>query len=152
MGQRVTPNLPDTLLSLLKEGSPALLLTTGADSFPNTAYTWVIAPDAHTVRFGADIGSATLANLEREQRASIQIIAPGNLVFLIKGTARQIKAQIESAPFKIAMIALAVTEVKDQSWPGITVSPLAYTWPLEQQEDMLAMERNIYDEMSKWSG
>ena len=151
MGQRVTPYLPDTLLNLLKEGCPALLLTIGVDGFPNTAYTWVVAPDTATVRFGADYGSATLTNLEREQRASLQIIGQGNLVFLIKGDVSQIKPQIEAAPFKIAMMALEVTEVKDQSWPGVSVRPLAYEWLPDQQAEMLAMERAVYDEMRQWS-
>ena len=151
MSQRVTSFLPDTLLNLLKEGCPALLLTVGADGFPNTAYTWVVALDAQTIRFGADIGSATLVNLKQEQQASLQIIAPGNLVFLIKGTTLQTKPQIGAAPFKIAMMALTVMEVKDQSWPGVTVNPLAYEWTPEQRDKMLSMEQAVYDEMREWS-
>jgi len=83
MSPRVTNHLSGPLLNLLSQGRPALLLAVGADGFPNAAYTWAIAPAATTVRFGADYGSATLTNLEREQRASLQIIGQGNLVFLI---------------------------------------------------------------------
>ncbi len=151
MSSRVTSQLPDHVLNVLKEGCPALLLTTGLDGFPNTAYTWVVAPDAMTVRFGADHGSTTLANLEREPRASLQIIGPENLVFLIKGATSRIKPQIEAAPFKIAMMTLSVTEVKDQSWPGVRVQPLAYEWSADQSERMLAVERAVYSEMRRWS-
>ncbi len=151
MSPRVTNQIPDSLLSLLSKGCPALLLTMGADGFPNTAYTWVVAPDTVTIRFGADYGSTTLANLQREQRASLQIIGQGNLVYLIKGAVRQIKPQIEAAPFKIAMMALEISKAKDQSWPGVSVQPLAYEWSTDQQAEMLAMERAVYAEMRQWS-
>ncbi len=150
MSLRVTNQLPDPLLNLLSQGCPALLLTVGADGFPNTAYTWAIVPDTVTVRFGADYGSTTLANLQREQRASLQIIGQGNLVYLIKGAASQIKPQIEAAPFKIALMALDISEVKDQSWSGVVVQPLAYVWTSAQQAEMLTMERAVYDEMRQW--
>ncbi len=151
MSSPLTTYLPHNLLNLLKQGFPALLLTVGIDNFPNTAYTWAVAPEATTIRFGADYDSSTLANLEREQQASLQIIGTGNLVFLVKGSITKIKAQIEAAPFKIALMALQVAEVKDQSWPGVSVQPLAYNWAPEQQEEMLAMEQAVYTEMRAWS-
>jgi hypothetical protein len=88
--------------------------------------------------------------LEREQRAALQIINQENLIFLIKGAAVPVKLQLEAAPFKIALWALAVREVKDQAWPGVTVQPLGYEWPLEQREAMLAMEQAVYAEMRTW--
>ncbi len=93
---------------------------------------------------GAGVGSAALANLERERRASLQIIGEGNLVFLIKGTARQVKPRMDAAPMKIALMELEVQEVKDQSWPGVSLRPLGYEWAVEQREQMLAMERAAY--------
>lgn len=152
MATRVTASLPNALLKLLKEGCPALLLTLGADGYPATAFTWVAATNARRVRFGADLGSATLDNLQRERRASLQIIGQGNLLFLIKGTAWQVKPQVDAASMKIALMQMDVTEVKDQSWPGVTVRPLAYEWLSEQRERMLAMERAIYAEMRAWKG
>ncbi len=151
MSPRVTSQLPGPLLNLLQTGCPALLLTTGTDGWPHTAYTWLVALEATTIRFAADQGSTTLANLERAQQASLQIIAQGNFVFLIKGTVRQVKPQIEAAPFKIAMMALQIAEVKDQSWPGVSVQPLAYEWAPDQRQKMLAMERAVYDELGQWS-
>ena len=151
MSPRVTDKLPDSLLGALKKGCPALLLTVGEDGFPSTAYTWVVAINSSIIHFGADHGSATLANLGRDGCASLQIIGEGNLIFLIKGTTCQIKAQIEAAPFKIAMMALAVVEAKDQSWPGVTVKPLGYEWDPEQRDKMQAMEQAVYAEMRQWS-
>jgi hypothetical protein len=47
-------------------------------------------------------------------------------------------------------MALNVSEVKDQSWPGVTVQPLGYQWPPEQREAMLAVEQALYYEMRTW--
>jgi hypothetical protein len=150
MSRRITTSLPLAHLNVLQQGCPALLLTLGTDGFPATAYTWMVALDAVTLRFAADHGSTTLANLEREARASLQIISQENLILLIKGVTMPAKPQIEAAPFKIAMMALEVREVKDQSWPGVKVQPLGYEWPPEQREAMLAMEQAVYAEMRTW--
>lgn len=144
--------LPEPLLDLLSRGCAALVLTVGADGFPNTAYSWAIARDNTSIRFCADDGSETLANLYREQCASLQIIGPGNIIYLIKGSASQTKPQIEATPFRIAMLTLHVKEAKDQSWPGVSVRPLIYDWEPEQRREMLAMEQNVYSEMRHWVG
>jgi Pyridoxamine 5'-phosphate oxidase len=145
-----TPVLPNKLLIHLRMGAPALLLTMGGDGYPNLAYTWAAAPDARRVRFGADHGSATLANLQRDGRASLQFVGPGNLAFLVKGAARTIKDRIAAAPFRIALMEIVVAEAKDQSWPGVTVSPLTYEWPADRREAMLEMEQSVYAELRDW--
>ncbi|MBM4422281.1 MAG: hypothetical protein FJ030_02680 [Chloroflexi bacterium] len=144
---RVTSELPDRLLAALRAGTPALLLTVNDDGFANAAHTWAAAPDSRRIRFGADHGSVSLANLQREERASLQIMAAGNLAYLVKGAARTLKERIAAAPFRIALIEMAVSEVKDQSWPGVTVAPLAYEWPDDKREAMLAMEQAVYTEL-----
>jgi hypothetical protein len=50
------------------------------------------------------------------------------------------------------MMALTVSEVKDQSWPGVKVQSLSYNWPAKQRESMLAMEQAVYTEMRTWPG
>lgn len=151
MSHLLISKLPPALLNLLQQGCPALLLTAGADGFPHTAFTWAVAGEGEVLRFAADHGSVTLANLEREARAALQVIGD-NLIFLVKGAARLVKPQIEAAPFWVAMMELAVLEVKDQSWPGVSVRPLSYDWPLDQHERMLAVEQAVYNEMRTWPG
>lgn len=150
METRVTAQMPESLLNILQSGCPALLLTIGAEGFPHTAYTWAVAVEASKVRFAADLGSTTLANLNREQRASLQIIAEGDSIFLIKGAATQIKSQIESSPIPMAMMALEVVTVKDQSWPAVSVQPLAYQWSSDKRQTMQAVELAVYAEMREW--
>jgi predicted pyridoxine 5'-phosphate oxidase superfamily flavin-nucleotide-binding protein len=146
----VTSEMPEKLLQFLSQGTPVLLATYGADGWPSIVMTWAAARDARTVRFGADVGSATQANLEREGRATLQVIGPDNILFLIKGEVRQVKDQIEAAPFPIAMVELTTTEVKDQSWPGVVVAPLTYQWVGEQSEAMAAMEQAVLAELREW--
>ncbi|MFQ5408158.1 MAG: pyridoxamine 5'-phosphate oxidase family protein [Anaerolineales bacterium] len=150
MRPRSSSQLPDKLHTWLRNGAPALLLTTGADGYPNAAYTWAAARDAEHVRCGVDHGSTTLANLERDRRAALQVIGPNDLLFIITGAAQVVRAHIEAASFQIAMVEMAVNTVKDQSWPGVTVQPLAYEWPAEQRAELQAMEQAVYAELRSW--
>ncbi len=126
MKTQVTPHLPDLLLSELKGGCPALLLSIGEDGYPTVAYTWMVALNATNIRFGADHDSATLNNLYWDGQASLEVITPTNLVFLVKGKTLQIKPQIEATAFKMVMMVMEVTEAKDQSTPGVDVHPFSY--------------------------
>jgi Pyridoxamine 5'-phosphate oxidase len=148
---QATLELPERLLNYLHAGAPALLLTTGEDGFPNTAYTWALALDARRLRFAADLGSATLANLLRTQRAALQVIGPDNLVFIIKGPARQIKERIAATPLSVTMMELDVVAAKDQAWPQAAVTPLRYEWKDDLRAAMREMERAVYAEMREWT-
>ncbi|MBI2313830.1 MAG: pyridoxamine 5'-phosphate oxidase family protein [Betaproteobacteria bacterium] len=149
---RTTPELPARLLAYVGPGALAVLLTVGEDGYSTVAYGWIAAPDAKRVRFGADYGSATLANLQREGRAALQIVGTDNLVFLVKGAARQLKERIAAAPMKMALWEMNVVEAKDQSWPGVVPAPLAFEWPIEQRDAMLRTEHAVYAEMRDWQG
>lgn len=124
-----------------------MLLTVGDDGFPNTAYTWAVAPDARRVRFGADYGSRTLDNLKRNGKSALQIVGPEGVLFLVKGQSSMIKEFIEAAPFRISMMEMSIAEVKDQSWAGVTVAPLCYHWPEQQRAERQAMEKTVFAEM-----
>lgn len=152
MSERVTKELPNYLLSVLQNGTPAILVSIGDDGYPNTAFTWLVALSSTTLRFGVDHGTATLENLKRRKSPALQVIAPGNLVYIIKGNVRQLKERMKAAPFKVGMWEMEVEEVKDQSWPGVKVHPLGYEWEPDQREEMIAMERAVYEEMRQWSG
>ncbi len=152
MTARLTAELPGRLLNALRSGCPALLLTVGADGLPASAFTWAAAPDATRLRFAADQGTATLANLQREKRAALQIIAPDNLVYLVKGETTLLAPRIAAAPFDVALMEMRVREVKDQSWPGVAVRALGYDWAPAEREARLKMERAVYAEMLAWNG
>lgn len=146
---RVTSELSDVQLETLRPGCAGLLMTVGEDRFPTTAFVWTVAASRKRVRFGAE-GSATLVNLEREQRASLQILGSGNQVFLIKGKTTLAKPRLEAVPFAIALMTLEVTEVKDQSWPEAHVRELTYEWVADRRDAWSAIERAVYQEMKEW--
>ncbi len=144
----ITKDLPDRLVGFLRPGAPGLLLSCGADGYPSSAYTWVLALDSKRLRFGVDQGGSAMTNIDRSGQASLQIIGSGNVVFLIKGRARKVKERIAAAtPASIAMYEMEVFGVKDQSWPGVSTTALVYEWPAENRAEMLRMEQAVYSEM-----
>ena len=110
---------------------------------------WTVAASRKKVRFGVE-GGTTLANLERDGRASLQIVGADNRVFLIKGKTVLAKPRLESVPFESAMMSLEVSEVKDQTWPEVYVRELVYEWTSERREEWRAIEQAVYREMREW--
>ncbi|MGH8247628.1 MAG: pyridoxamine 5'-phosphate oxidase family protein [Gammaproteobacteria bacterium] len=144
---KTTDELPAALFEFLAQGQAGVLLTTGKDGYPNSAFTWLVATGNRTLQFVADIGSATLDNLVRESQAAIQILGAGNLTFLIKGKTRVVKPDLGSDTIRLAQVELAVESVKDQSWAGVTVAPLSFEWPEAQRQAMQKFEKAIILEM-----
>ena len=141
--------LSDRQREVLHRGSAAIVITVGEDGLPTTAFVWAVAASGKTVRFATE-GSATLANLRREGSASLQILGSQNQVFLIKGTTSVAKPRLEALPFESTMMSLHVTEVKDQTWPEVLVSPLTYEWT-SRKEEWRAIEQAVYQEMLEWN-
>lgn len=147
----ITTDMPEKLVGYLRPGAPGLLLSCGADGYPSSAYTWVMVMDNKRLRFGVDLGGSAMSNLERSGQASIQIIGPGDVVFLVKGRVRKIKERIEAAaPASIMLYEMEVIGAKDQSWPGVATTALMYEWPAERRDAMLKMEQAVYSEMRDW--
>ena len=144
----ITPQMPEKLVAYLRPGAPGLLLTAGADGYATSAYTWAIALDDKRIRFAVDVGGSSLSNLQRSGLASIQVIGPGDVSFLVKGKSRLLKDRIDAAaPYAIMIWEMDVMGAKDQSWTGVSTTALMYEWPAEQRAAMLAMEAAVYAEM-----
>lgn len=140
--------LAPRLIDYLRPGAPALMLTAGSDGYAGSAYTWVVAMDAMRLRFGVDLGSSSMKNLQRSSQVAIQVIGPGDISFLVKGKARCIKDRIEAAaPAAVMLWELDVVAARDQSWPGVGTTALSYEWPAARREAMLVMEQAVYAEM-----
>ncbi len=148
MNARLTSHLPEPLARYLQAGCPAILITRDEGGYPHTAFTWVAAPDDRRLRFGVDHGGTTLGNLERDGRAALQVAGPGNLVFLVKGSALKVKDQIEATEIPMAMFEMEPLEARDQSWPPVTVAPLQYHWPAELEKKMRTVEQAVYRELA----
>jgi hypothetical protein len=151
MSQSVTAELSDSQLAVLERGSAGILITVDEDGLPTTAFVWLVAASRKTVRFATE-GASTLANLSREGGAALQILGSQNQVFLVKGTTSLAKARLEALPFDSTMMSLHLTEVKDQTWPEVFVSPLTYEWTSDRRDEWRAIEQAVYQEMKNWQG
>ena len=144
----VTPEMPDKLVSHLRAGAPALLLTAGADGYPSSAYTWAVALDAKCVRFAVDAGGTALVNLKQSGLAGLHIIGPNNLAYLVKGKATKRKDRIAAVtPGEMSLWEMKVIGARDQSFPGVTPKPFTYEWPADQRSEMQKMEKAVFAEM-----
>ncbi|MDF1554685.1 MAG: pyridoxamine 5'-phosphate oxidase family protein [Deferrisomatales bacterium] len=144
----VTPAMPEKLVTYLSPGAPALLLTAGADGYPSSAYTWAVALGPTCLRFAVDTGGTALVNLKHSGLAGLHIIGPGNLAYLVKGTAKKIKERIGAVSGGEMMLwELQVIGTRDQSFPGVTPKPFTYEWPADQRAAMKKMEQAVFSEM-----
>ena len=149
MSSPIATKLSDPQRKVLQQGGAGLLITVGSDRFPTTAFVWAVAVSETIVRFATE-GRDTLANLEREGRASLQVLGARNQVYLIQGTTSITKPRLEALPFDSTMMTLQITGVKDQTWPEVTVSPLAYEWSSERRDEWRATEQAVYQELKNW--
>lgn len=147
---KITGVLPERVFEFLRSGAPAVLVSVGADGWGHAVMTWAraIAPDR--VRFGVDVGSTTQANLERDGKATLQVIGKENILALLKGHARVLRERMAATPI-IGMWDLSLTEVKDQRWAPVVVSPLVYEWTGPEAEKLRQMEQAVLAEMRDWS-
>jgi len=152
----VTAAFSDRLTALLRAGAPAIVMSVGADGFGHAAMTWAVAADpvraGSRLRFVVDHGSTTEANLQRDNRTSLQLIGRDDLVALLKGPARERRARIEAAPFPMAMWEMTVGEVKDQAWGPVAVAPLTYEWRGPEAEKLRRIEQAVLAELREWKG
>ncbi len=140
------------LAEYIAQGTPGQLITFGEGGYPQTSFTWVVTTAIHLLRFGADQGSESLADIERSGRAAVQIVTDEGQPYLIRGTAAVAHDSIESTPFPMALIEMEIEEVLDQSWLGVSVTPFDYQWSPERQQEMTEVQQAVYTEMREWNG
>lgn len=152
MTSRARKLLSYKLAEYIALGTPGQVLTIDDEGYADTSFTWIVTNSIHLLRFAADQGSPTLANIERSGMAAVQIITDEGQPYLIKGISVVANSQIESAPFAMALIEMEIQEVLDQSWIGVRVRPSDYEWAPEEHETMLERQQDIYNEMREWVG
>jgi flavin reductase (DIM6/NTAB) family NADH-FMN oxidoreductase RutF len=139
-------------LDVLRAGVPAVLITVGEDGWGHAAMTWIVAVAPNRARFGVDHSTRTSANLERTGKVALEVIAQDDIILLLKGSARMVRARIEAAPFAMSMWELSLTELRDQRFSGVVVQPLRFEWTGARASEMQAVERAILAEMREWPG
>ncbi len=144
---RESNQIPDDLFPVLQAGVPAILLTVGQNGFAHTAFTFAAARQPNSVAVMVDDGSRTLANIEWTGKASVQILAPNNQIFLLKGTVRLSSAHLISSPVSSRRAEIELVSVTNQSWPEIAVSPLSYDYSTHARSLWESAVPRIYAEL-----
>ncbi len=139
--------MPDDLFQVLSAGVPAILLTVDENGFAHTAFTFAAARQPNGVAVVVDDGSRSLANIERTGRASLEVLAPDNLVYLLKGMVRLSSTRLTSSPLPSRRAEIELVSVKNQAWPEIAVSPLSYDYSTHARAHWSSAVPRIYAEL-----
>jgi hypothetical protein len=108
------------------EGTAAVLSTTGEDGRPHAipVSTAVRVSDT-AVRLALGARRATLANLRRDPRAALTVLAGTDLAFTLHGTATELPETVEGA----VALRLDVAAVQDHAHPTFTIEAgVAWRW------------------------
>ena len=133
--------LPDQLYSKLKKGLACVMATVGADEFPHIGFAWAAARDSNTIWFAVDTHSRARANIQRTRKAALEIVAPGNLLYLVQGDCAIVKEDIDAPPLAMSIAEMQVRDVRDQSWAGVQVAPLAFRFEGKGADKFIAAEK-----------
>ena len=118
--------LPASLYALLRQPytpshPTAIVATVDADGAPHTApFGSLRAVGPSTLRFACDRRHSTYANLLRDERVMVCLIAPPDLAVSIFGRARTVKEAMEVMASD-AVVEIQVEEVKDDFLPGAEI-------------------------------
>lgn len=123
MAETVAQSLSDELLPLLKKERFVLLATVDKDTgAPNvSAISWIYAPTETIIRVAVDNRSRIVANIQNNPDVVITLFGAGS-VFSIAGKAAVVEEKMEGVPLKLAMIEIAVQEVRDVMFYGSRIS------------------------------
>ncbi len=123
--------LPKTIFPALENrriGSASIVATVDKDGSPHTApfgSLCVVSPT--TLRFGCDRTHDTYANIRRNGRVTVSLVAPPDIALSIKGKARVLKERMNLVETD-AIIEIEVEDVKDDLIPGaFIVSGILYS-------------------------
>lgn len=126
MANEVELKLTEELYNLLQGERFVTIATidfeTGA---PNvSAISWVYAPNHETIRFAVDNRSRIVENIKKHSSVVLNLIGNGS-TYSIAGEAKIAVEKMEGVPLKLALVEIAIKEVRDVMFYGskITVEP-----------------------------
>lgn len=126
MANVVEPTLTDSLLQALREERIVTIATIDFETgIPNvSAISWVYAMDEKKIRFAVDQRSRIVQNLRHRKELVITVMADES-VYAICGDAMLKTERMEDVPLKLALIEMAVREVRDVMFYGakLTIEP-----------------------------
>ena len=146
MSRDLGPELPPKALDALIGGRLVVVATVDEQGWPYTmVMNWAAARDAKTVRLSLDRRTRTLANIRRNGRVMLEVLADGVIVG-VRGSARIIQEEMAHAPIPSAMVELTVETVKRDLPQGVGVTAPVFDWgPLGSY--MVPIEEKMFEEM-----
>ncbi len=118
MSQILGERLPERAMRYLQVGRLVILATVDERGCPDTCpISWIVALDPSTVRFAVSKEVNTYRNLQHNDSVMISLLG-GAMTLGIRGRARIIAEEIDGLPLPMAMVEVAVSEVKDDSVIG----------------------------------
>ncbi|WP_066176351.1 pyridoxamine 5'-phosphate oxidase family protein [Bacillus marinisedimentorum] len=123
MANRVEQSLTDELIPLLQKERYVLLSTIDHQSgAPNSnAISWAFAADKDHVRFAVDNRSRIVENIRKNGSVTLTLIG-NETTYAISGDASVKHEKMEDVPLKLAMLEIAVSEVRDVMFYGSKIS------------------------------
>ncbi|PLS16544.1 hypothetical protein CVD28_15785 [Bacillus sp. M6-12] len=126
MANQVEPKLIKPLFDLLQKEHYIILATVDHETGgPNVnAISWVYAHSEDAIRFAVDNRSRIVQNLVNNPSAAFTLIA-NETTYSISGKASILEQKLEGVPLKLALVEVAISEVRDIMFYGskITVEP-----------------------------
>lgn len=128
MSRDLGPELPARALEALAGGRLVVVATVDERGWPYTmVMNWAAARDARTIRLSLDSRTHTLANIRRNGRVMLEVLADG-VIMGVRGSARIIQEQMAHAPIPSAMVEVAVEHVKDDLIDGVEFTGPSFRW------------------------
>ncbi|PLS06411.1 pyridoxamine 5'-phosphate oxidase family protein [Neobacillus cucumis] len=119
MANQVEPKLIQPLFDELQKERFVTLATVDYETGgPNvSAISWVLAKDESTIYFAVDNRSRILENINKNNKVVINLIA-NESTYSIQGEASLKEERLPEVPLKLALVEVAITEVRDVMFYG----------------------------------
>lgn len=133
MSRQLGPELPPKAVEALAGGRLVVVATVDEHGWPYTmVMNWAAARDAKTIRLSLDRRTRTLANIRRNGRVMLEVLADGVIVG-VRGSARIIQEEMAHAPIASAMVEVTVEGVKDDLIDGVEFHGPSFRWGTLEQ-------------------
>jgi flavin reductase (DIM6/NTAB) family NADH-FMN oxidoreductase RutF len=123
MANEVEPKLIDPLFQALQKERFVTIATIDYETGgPNvSAISWIYAPSEERIYFAVDNRSRIVQNIKHNPLVVVNVIA-NESTYSINGKANIKVERIEGIPLKLALVEIAITEVRDVMFYGSKIS------------------------------
>jgi hypothetical protein len=139
--------LKDALQSALKRGTGTVLATVSSDGLPSTAFcSWVVSVNPNELAVALDSRSTAHRNISTgNSKVALEILAD-DMILAVRGEAKIVKQQLSTVPFPCALIAVAISDIRDHGVDGVVFSAPKYLFA-DGKEHRLEVESSIFTEL-----